>query len=337
LANKQYISIIRLFTHCGIAMANDFNLARTKKHLLAEFGIAQNGFIEIDGYTYTRQDVFEELEHPNFRERLQFHKEIWNAPPLLNLLEDNTIDFLTIRDGFRSFWNNSEFDVFISPYFAGPFNYVSRVLLTDLRLPEMGELLTFEDFLQAADREEAFRSLRIFLDESLRILRNTTVENYKIMRPKISHWIEMEWYGFFNNLPHEFYDIKHDLIVHLVNLGVGIQKKYRSDCRRMSDQLVSLQEMPESIRQTIVSNHSAYHGSKSTSFRGYFWVGWLIFIVVRAVGSGGCGDTGNDYQFQKSDFSKYEVDSLVRILQDSTGHTKSDTATLRIFPMNPLR
>jgi hypothetical protein len=54
LANKEYTSIIRLFNHCDISINDDFNLSRARKQLQAEFGIAQDGFIEIEGYTYTR-------------------------------------------------------------------------------------------------------------------------------------------------------------------------------------------------------------------------------------------------------------------------------------------
>src|ERR1043165_2518767 len=97
LANKQYISIIRLFDHCGISTGDDFNLSRTKKQLQAEFGIAQGGFIEIDGHTYTRHDVFEEIEKPDFIQRLHFHKQIWKSPQILHLLEESSADLVAIH------------------------------------------------------------------------------------------------------------------------------------------------------------------------------------------------------------------------------------------------
>lgn len=337
MASKQYISIVRLFNYCDISTGKDFNLSRTKKQLQAEFGIAQEGFIEIDGYTYTRHDVFEEFGQPDFLKRLNFHKQIWNTPVLLQLLEDNSFNVATIREGFRPFWNDMEFDEFFSPYFVGPFNYISRGLLSEERFSDIAELLQFEDFLQAPEREEAFRSIRIFLDENFRLIRNTTGENYKMMRTNIALWIDKEWYPFFNALPHEFYDIKQDMVVRLINLGVAIQKTYRRDCRSMSEQLISLQEMPESTRQTIVSNHAAYHSSKSPNLRGTFWIGWVIFIVIRAVASNGCNDTSTDYQyFQNNNFNKVEIDSLVNTLRDSSKTRVGDTIILRDAPKELL-
>jgi hypothetical protein len=338
LANKQYISIIRLFNYCEISTGKDFNLSRVKKQLQAEFGIAQSGFMEIDGYTYTRHDVFEEIEHPDFLRRLGFHKEIWNAPQLLQLLEDHTFNSATIREGFRPFWNRGEFDEFLSPYFVGPFNYVSRTLLASASLAEMGELLRVEGLLQAPEREEAFRPLRIFLDENLRLLRNTNRENYKMMRSKISHWIDTDWHGLFNNLPDELYDIKTDLTVHLINIGVAIQKKHRSDCRQMSEQLVALEDMPENLRGTIMSNHTVYTGSsKSLNFRGPFWAVWIVIAIIRVLASGGCENTSNDYpDFQDTRLNIYQTDSLVNKLKDNSKSISIDTTILRNLPRHEL-
>lgn len=338
MANKQYTSIIRLFNYCDISTGQDFNLLRAKKQLQAEFGIAQDGFIEVNGYTYTRHDVFEEIEQPDFLRRLAFHKEIWNIPQVLHLLEDNLFNAATIQEGFRNFYNNTEFDEFLSPYFVGPFNYVSRNLLADASLAEMGELLRVEGLLQAPEREEAFRPLRIFLDETLRLLRNTNRENYKVMRSKLSHWIDTEWYGFFNNLPDEFYDIKIDLVVRLINLGVAVQKKHRRDCRKISKQLVALEEIPENHRATILSNHRVYSGSSySFRFRGSFWVVWIIIGVIRGLTSEGCEHKSNDYQeFQNTPLNKYQKDSIVRMLKSNSKPIIIDSSILRKLPRQEL-
>lgn len=321
MANKQYISIIRLFDHCGIPTDHEFNLPRAKKQLQAEFGIAQGGFIEIDGYTYTRHDVFEEMEQTGFSKRLFFHKQIWSSPQILELLEKNTADLTTIYDEFKPFWSNKEFDEFFSPYFAGPFNYLSRTFLAAGSLREMGDLLVYEDFLQPADREEAFRPLRIFLDENIRVLRNINRENYDIMRPKMAHWIDSYWNVFFNNLPHEFYETKNDIATRLVNIGVAIQKSNRRDCKQMSEQLISLQEMPESLRSVIVTNHAVYNRSSGTgsfSWRGGFWIFWIIVMVIRAASSGGCGENNTEYQSIPFDNNtRYQLDSIIKKMKDS--------------------
>jgi hypothetical protein len=333
LANKQYISIIRLFQHCDIEPGMEFNLSRAKKQLQAEFSVAQQGFIEIDGYTYTRHDVFEEIERPDFDKRLGFHQMIWRRPQILLLLEKNAANLQAIEIEFKPFWSNPEFDKFFSPYFAGPFAYISRTLISDLNLRELGFLLAYEDFLQPEEREEAFKPIRLFLDETLRVLRNVNKENYNIMRPKIAHWIDKDWYMFFNNLPHEFYDIKFDITTRLVNIGVAVQKKRRRDCQAMSEQLISLQDTPETLRQTIVSNHAVYTGSGSSgggsSWKSAWWVIWIIIMLIRAASSDGC-NSSNSYR-DNNDYLRMEqykvADSIFQKYIDANKKKGSDSLT----------
>jgi len=323
LASKQYISIIRLFNHCGIATGEAFNLSRAKKQLQAEFGIAVDEFIKVDGYTYSRHDVFEELEDPGIAERLVFHEQIWNSPQILRLLENNAADLGNMYDEFTPFWNNIKFDQFFSPYLAGPFAYLSRSFLAEARLKDVGQLMLYQGFLQPADREEAFRPLRIFLDENSRLLRNVNGENYTMMRPKISHWIYSEWHIFFNNLPDEFYEVKNDITTRLVNLGVEVQKSHRRDCKRVSGQLISLQDTPESLRNTIITNHAVYTGSSRSKlgWRGIFWIGWIVIMGIRTVSSSGCGDNNAiDNKPMQIYYNNKPIssDSLLKIVTDSS-------------------
>lgn len=339
MASKKYISVIRLFEHCGIPTGQDFNLARAKKQLMAEFGIAADGFIEVDGHTYTRHDVLEEINRPDFQQRLVFHKQIWGSPEILLLLEENSINLHTIKIEFKPFWGNSEFIEFFSPYFAEPFSYLSRTLLGEANFGELGNLLLYGDFLLASDREEAFRPLRIFLDENMRLLRNVNKENYDIMREKISHWIDREWYHLFNSLPHEFYDIRSDIIAKLINITVAIQKTNKKDCKLVSGQLILLEDVPESLRNIIVSNHHVYTGSsKSTGVKWgpVFWVGWIIIMLIRTASSDGCGNNSNSYQNFRPTYQL--PDSLLRYLQkkDSTLHLTDDTV-FKIVPSSPYK
>ena len=334
MANKQYISIIRLFDHCGISTGDDFNLQRAKKQLQAEFGIAQGGFIELDGHTYTRHDIFEEIERPDFNQRLNFHRQIWKSPQILHLLEESAADLVAIHTEFKPFLGNSEFDEFFSPYFVGPFTYLSRTLLAGNKLKEVGTLLAYEDFLQPAEREEAFRPIRVYLDENIRILRNVNQDNYDMMRPKFAHWIETDWYLFFNYLPHEFYEIRNNITTFIINIGVAVQKKRKKDCRMMSEQLISLHETPESLRNIIVSNHAVYTGSSgsgSGGWRSVFWIVWIVIMLMRAINSCGTGTDRIDY---KNYIPYYEPkfrlqDSTFRNLFDSNNRSRTDSSFTR--------
>lgn len=341
MASKQYISIIRLFEHCGISAGDDFNLSRAKKQLQAEFGIAQNGFIEVNGFNYSRQDVMEEIDRPDFMQRLVFHQKVWQQKQVLTLLEKNTADLKTIKEEFSPFWNNQAFDEFFSPYFAGPFSYISRNLLAAGKLTELGNLLAYEEFLLPAEREEAYRPIRIFLDENFRLLRNINGENYDIMRPKITHWIDTDWHLFFNNLPHEFYEIKNDIITRLINIGVAVQKSHKPDCRSVSIQLIALTDTPESLRQVIVSNHAVYMGggssrsSGSSSWRVILWILWIGFMISRMSGDG-CNGSNSNYEYiRPSDIRYYpSTDTLYKILQQDTDIARATDSTLKNQPVH---
>jgi hypothetical protein len=289
LANKHYISIIRLFNFCDINLEEEVNISRIKKQLLAEFALTQTGIIELDGYSYNKNDVLQEIELPNFLERLNFHKSIWENKSILGCLEDNTFKYMEFKDQIKKFHNNIPFDEFFSPYFSHAFTQVSRNLIADLKIDELSFLLLFEEFILVNDREEAFKPIRIFLDENYRLLKNVSTDNYTMMKPKIALWVKPLWSRFFNNLPTEFDDVKHSYVVTLINVTVAIQKTNKTDCKIISKELTSLKSLAPDVVDIVYSNHKVYTGTGGSSGDGksYWWLIWLVFLVIR-IGAKGC-------------------------------------------------
>jgi len=325
LANKQYKSIIRLFEYCAIPTGEELNLGRARKQLQAEFRAARDGFIEADGFSYTSQEVFEEIEHEDFPKRLQWHQKIWQHKTVLQLLEKNTAPVAALGEALKPFLHNREFDQFFSPYFVAPFAYISRTLLAANKLNDMGVLLAYEDFLQPAEREEAFRPLRLYLDENIRILRNVNKENYRIMRPKIMHWIEDEWSVMLNNLPHELYDLKLDITIKLLNLTVFIQRTHRKECRKVSYQLVALSDLPENIMDRINKNHHAYVRFENRESSGAgCWGFILIFIIIKLFTLRTC-DSRPKSQYKFPTLPHSTIDSILRKMHDSANRSTPDT------------
>lgn len=305
----------------------------------AEFNIAPGGFIEADGYTYTRHDVFEEMDHPDFANRFIYHQRIWKSPQILSLLETNTVNLKVIAEEFKPFLHNPDFDLFFSPYFAGPFVYLSRTFLTGLQLKEMGILLAYEDFLQPAEREEAFRPIRLFLDETIRVLRNVNGLNYSIMRPQIVHWVQTEWHLFFNNLPHEFYEEKNDIVARLVNIGVAVQKTHRKDCVKTSKQLILLQDVTEDLRSIIIANHAVYSSPRRVRSvgTGSGWaVGIVFFMLIRLFTTGSCNGNYSGYTPGYSPIQYLPPDSTILIVSDSE-FMAADTAHFIKRSQKPLK
>ncbi|WP_462254831.1 hypothetical protein [Ferruginibacter sp.] len=286
MANKQYISPIRLLQHCSIDTEGEINLPRIKKQLNAEFGFTKTGFIEVDGYTYNKNDVLEEIDQPDFTERLKYHQRIWESKNILSILEDNTISLYDIKYDFDKFQNDKAFDEFFSPWFAAPFNHISRSFLNEGKLYDLSTLLLFEEFLQPADREEAFKSIRIFLDDNIHLFKNISVANYNSFRPKLKHWYSSGWDEFVNNLPDDFYDYKNAIAFDLINLTVKIQKTNKKDCKAISSGLIHLQGLSNNLRETILNNDSVFNAKVGSG--NYSWMIWVGIILVKVLSTGGC-------------------------------------------------
>ncbi len=290
MADKQYISPIRLFEELGIDYAGEPDITRIKKHLAAEFNQSKTGFIEINDHTYNRNDVMEEIERPDFKTRMGYHIRLWGRPFLLAMLESNEANRLEVRVALNSFQNDNVFDEFFSPYFAGPFNNITRACINNNDLAEVGEWLAFESFLLPAEREDGFAAIRIFLDESLRMFRNINKDNFQNFRQQFQPWLRWGWHSFMNNLPHEYYHYREQIVSALINLTVAIQKTNKTDCRNISNDLVLVKDLPEELQRIISNNDRAFNASPSTSSSSgnYWWLVWVVIIFIRLVTSGGC-------------------------------------------------
>src|SRR5690606_38207329 len=160
-----------------------------------------------------------------------------------------------------------------------------------------------------------------------RIIRNVTKENFKLMRPKIEHWINSDWGFLFSNLPDELYTIKYEIAVKLLNLGVEIQKTHRKDCRRISRQLIELKDAPENLRSLILSNHAAYNDSVPgcLNFKGAGGIIiFVIFILIRTIFGDSCNRPAPDY----STIPYRTIDSILR--SKNLDANSRDTIMLKI-------
>lgn len=294
MASKQYISPIRLFRFCAIDWSGELNPARIKKQVLAEYGMSATGFLEVDGFSYNKTDVLEEIDRPDFADRIALHQQVWDSPLLLKVLEENSIHLSNLGSIFQPFQGNASFDAFVSPYLAGPFQVILRSFLQENNLVDAGTWLSVEGFLQGEDREEGFRPLRLFLEEQERVFKNVSKDNYASFRDKLAPWLGDGWCLFLNNFPAELYDQKNDLVVDLINLTVKIQKVNRTDCQRISFELIQLSGISSDLTNTIISNNRVFNpppgSSNNTSSGGtnYWWIIWVAIMIIRVVSRGGC-------------------------------------------------
>lgn len=291
MAEKQYISPVRLFEHLGIEYNDDINIARIKKHLNAEFSIAKDGFIEVGGHSYNKNDVMAEIERVDFAGRMHYHKKLWNYPFLLSMLESNEANLPEVRTALDNFQKDDAFDEFFSPYFAGPFNNACRTCINNHDLSDLAEWYTMESFLLPADREEGFASTRIFFEDNLKMFKNISAENYRYFRERMQKWLRWGWHKFLNILPHEFYHYKEDIVIALINLTVTIQKTNKDDCRDINNDLMMVKDLRTDLHDIIVNNDKAFNGvpaSSSGSSGNYWWIVWVVIILARVIASGSC-------------------------------------------------
>jgi hypothetical protein len=288
LANKKYISIIRLLKYADIDYNNEINIARVRKQLNAEFDLAANGIIELDGYAYNKSDVFEEIDNPSFQERIKFHKLLWDNPHFLLILEQNQLNIQEVFKVINNFNNNDDFDQFVSPYFATSFNIISRNYLTEKpQLQELAEWLKFDGFMKNEDREEGYKSIRIFLHDNIKVLKNINTQNFKANAPLMIHWIKLGAGKFLSNLPPELHEEKDDIVLYLINICVYIQKTYNDVCIKLSSELTTVSDLPSELTNLIINNHAAYTGSNRTTSRdsgekqNWGWLIWVAILIIR--------------------------------------------------------
>lgn len=287
MANKQYQSIIRLLQHSGVDIDAPLNVSRIKKLLNAEFDMSASGYLEADEFSYSKSEVFEELDRSDFENRFIYHRRIWNDRAILDLLEKNAFNYFDFDTQMRAYYNDVSFDQFFSPYFGFSFHYLSRGYLNEGRFDEMSSLLAYDEFMLHDEREEAFRPLRVFLDDSLRAFRNINAENYASFADEMRPWGFPRWSRMLNALPEELEDRKADIALYLVNVTVAIQRTKKSDCRFISNELVQVEELPEELRKLIKSNHKVYTGGSIASSKSggisYWWIGWVVIVLLRVL------------------------------------------------------
>jgi hypothetical protein len=292
LANLQYISIVRLFLHCDIDIDAPLQLSRIRKQIIAEFAIATDGFISIDEYSYNKNDVLEELDKVDFEERFATHLIIWKRKQILQLLEKDSIDMDTIGQEMNDYRKNEKFIAFVSPYLKTSFNNMCRSLLYPPKLGILGVFLKMQQFIVAQDTEEAFSSVKKYLSEQDRLFRNTTSQNYHLNRNELLPWRSGDFSSFLNLLPDSLYELKEDIVIHLINTSVSTQNTYSADASAYSAEMVKLVGIDAEHKKLILANNNVFNGSSNigTSSGGtsYWWILWLTIALVRLVGMGGC-------------------------------------------------
>ena len=259
----QYQSIIRLFDYCNIEYGDNVDLVKIKKILSAEFSIATGGIITIDNFDYSKNDCLEELESTDFSERLRCHKLIWKQQSLLNYLEQNIISFSDICK-WIDLKDDIDFVKFVSPYFATSFDKVMGKILNLPDFEDAKRWMNLLDFVNnPEDEDRALNSLRIFLIETTKMLRNINSTTYISFMPQIQPWAEQRSGLFLNKLPDSLYKIKEDLVRAWVDFTFHINPQNMNLCYNISCELTLITGIDQELIDVILHNHDVFTSKKS--------------------------------------------------------------------------
>jgi hypothetical protein len=293
-------SLIRLFEYCKIDYtdAQQFAVQRAKRQINAEFSLEESGIITLDGISYNKGDILQELDRPDFWQRLPHHITLWQHKSLLNLLERDAIAIEDVDESFLSLADDSAFVAFISPWMAPAFNNIMRVLLKTPDFYNANLWLNVCTFILPEDEESAFQSLRIFLEEQLRFFKNLNRDNFSNRYAAIAPWKEQEWYLLFNNLPDLLYYFNDEFAHVLINFTVQVQHNAKTLCLAISKGLMQMNNVSYHYKKLIEENHEIYEANVATIFnagnnysgsrrpvRKRSHTGWIataiIFIIIR--------------------------------------------------------
>lgn len=331
----QYQSIIRLFNHLGIAynVSSDLFVSRIKKQINAEFAIEANGIIIIDGISYTKNDVLNAIDSSNWSDIIQFHKEIWEHKGLLQLLESDKLDLDKAHEWY-SLSKNEAFVALLSPYFAPRFNSVMKTILQTNNLVAAAEWLSFSVFVLPQDDEVAYKSLRFYLDDALRLFKNINEVSYKQREAEFDIWASQEWSSFINKLPESLLHYTDELASEVINFTVRIQKEDRQLCYIISSQLVRLKQVNYSLKQLIIENHEIYAENRNGSIKrkrgmppAYVWVLGIIALLRFLTSDFSCKNSSDNITVVRTVIDDSNGNKFVRIMYQQA-YANNDTGNL---------
>lgn len=332
-----FISIIRFFEYCGIEFSDAaaLNISRIKKQVTAEFALAPNGIIEIEGTVYNKQDVLAIIEAPDFGDLLSYQRLIEAHEPLRLFLEKG-IASDQLAEHVEQLKQQEGFVRYISKYFAPLFNREMKRRLSQFDFESAANWIPNCQLLLTTDGEQAFQFTTTFLAENLKLFKNLNKTSFLSRKDEVTPWTG-NWAKFMNWLPDMLFAPKEELAIQLINFCVEIQNTDVAYCYLISQQMVYLDYLDAANTQLIRDNHAIYeskaastnivpahvakkHRKADNKTLNYIWIAILaFFIITRLIGS--CDKTKSG----KADFKDYHLDVKTVIALNSIERSRAAT------------
>lgn len=304
----EYRSPVRLVLHAAepIQPFQPQAIHRARKKLLAEMAL-QDQQLEIDGILYTRNDVLSLLENID-ADAWKAHCTIYTHEALLRLVEKQEFDPEKFGEA-RNLLYNGPFISFLSPWFAASFETVTNDLLRHDDLASLNKLLGYRSFILPDHEHDAYRRIRINLDELQHMLKNLSWEKFSADESILHFLFNDEWISFVNHLPDSFATTRDELVRLLLQVIYRFQGKaswyYLHRCclqvQKIECSPVYREQVAE-YEKTIGANAGGEgtrqkKGSGITGRTVFFSI-WIILMIVRVANN--CNSPSKTYEL--SDF-----------------------------------
>jgi hypothetical protein len=299
----DYRSPVRLVSHAAEPI-NPYSaqaISRTRKKLLAEIAL-HNNEATIDGVAYTRNDVVTILGGITDEMAWRSHCTLYATPALLNFLETGAFDAAGFKEA-NDLRHDPQFRAFVSPYFGDAFLRASGTALRSADFAGLRQMLGYIDFIDATDAHEAFSRIRVHFEELLYTLRNLSWEKFQNDESVLQFLWEDNWIDFLNALPSDFDTTRDEIVTQALAIVFRFQRKatwYYLHCvtlrlQRIETSLTNKGEVDrfeEALRKNVPADRGA-KSSSNNSWRGGWWVIWVVLMFVR-FGMKGC-DSDRSY------------------------------------------
>lgn len=281
------------------------NLLTVKKQIQLEFKAAKNGIIIVDGLEYDSNFILSEIENPRLTNTLHFDTIILSIPWLDDFINRNHFSFSDnifsksySRTDFSEHYyipsdvDSPEFREYISPKMAKSFNTLSRYLLEEDLFLKQKILMNLIVYIQPNDHELAFQYIRLMLNDSTKIFRNSNKDNYIKRGNELERWTINSAGAFINSLPEGFSVIKSEFVRAVVNFTVDIQYKDKRMAYRLSSQLINIDDISHELRKTVNDNHVVlkrrYEGveevaTQSSDELSPWSIIWFFIVIIKII------------------------------------------------------
>lgn len=238
---------------------DDTVIKRSKKTVLAEIDLSDDGFFSYHGLQLTRADcerVIDELEQ---RDKLEFYHFIANHAALGNFLTKADENFFTAFR-YESIYKLPDFVAFISPWFAAA--YDSMLWKAWQRKDaSFGQLIAIDPIVTPDDIEASYNSLRNALNryvddiQTLKAKVEDTAQEIDVttVQAQVNVLIDKEM---LNALPPYFQELRNLIAVALRNLSVEVNNtRANLPVAKQMHQDLMLLKTDGVARETIIKDY----------------------------------------------------------------------------------